>query len=301
MQDGDARLQSLELRLVRVDVLEQPDPLLAHDVHLRPELAVLIADPVGLASGLYQQGLVPKPRLLQLLALLVLQIDLLVDALDARLERAHALLVLHPVEHLLVLPVQPVHPVHLLLDLVVPLADLHLVLLDQLVLLSQLNDALVHGIPQLHVVRLGVEGVDLDPCELVLDVRRLDLLLVHSGDQHLLLLGQVLRGLVARDLLVPVHRDALLQRVPLPDRDGDVLPHGAQLFSDNHPSSLDLHLLLQSALHAPLQHGEPRRNSLPLRADLGHVVVYELRLGLEPVLDVDKGLVLGLALQDFTL
>mmetsp|Transcript_16073 Transcript_16073/g.30115 ORF Transcript_16073/g.30115 Transcript_16073/m.30115 type:complete len:350 (+) Transcript_16073:949-1998(+) len=301
VQHRNGGLQRLELLLVRIDVLQQPDLFLGHDVDPGSELVVLLADLVCLARSGDQRCLVSEPRPLQLLRLAVLEVDLFVDALDASFQRAHALLVLHSIQHLFVLPVEPVDAVHLLLDLVVPLSDLHLVLFDELVLLPELDDALLHRVPELNIVCLSVQGVDLDTGHLVLDVGCLDFLLVNLQDDGLLHLGQVLGCLSRGDLLVPIDGDALLQEVPLPDGHRNVLPDSSKLLPDNHSTGLHLHLLFEGRLHGTLEHREAGRDSLALSPDGSNVVVDELALGLEPVLHIDESLILSLALENFPL
>mmetsp|Transcript_23503 Transcript_23503/g.48662 ORF Transcript_23503/g.48662 Transcript_23503/m.48662 type:complete len:334 (-) Transcript_23503:1330-2331(-) len=228
----DHMVQPLHLGLVRPNVLIQPQFLLGEDGDPRPELRVLLQLLLSLRGGGHQLRLVREPLALQLRGGLVDRHDLLPERRDRRLEGPHMFHVLLPVHQQLVLAVQPVHAVHLLLDLVVALADLKLVLLDQLVLILELGQLLFHHLPQLHVVGVRVERVDPDAAELVLEVRRLDLLIVRSVGHGGGRLHVILDRLVHREPLAVLGEDRRLDLLPLPHHDLDVLVGGLDLGRD---------------------------------------------------------------------
>mmetsp|Transcript_15403 Transcript_15403/g.24326 ORF Transcript_15403/g.24326 Transcript_15403/m.24326 type:complete len:366 (-) Transcript_15403:519-1616(-) len=210
---------------------------------------------------------------------------------DGGLQRAHVLHVVDVLGELLVLAVEPVHPVHLLLDLVVALADLHLVLLDERVLGLELVQQLAQRVAQLHVVRLRVQGVHLDARHLVLVVPALDLLLVDHC-QHLPgLLLQVLHGLGHGGLRALVGLDALLQLLPLAGDRLQVLLQRVHLLPQLPGHQLHLALLLVRLRHRPLEHRVALGELLALGGQLGALLLRELGLVLQPLAQALQALV----------
>ena len=270
---------------------------MADDVVLALEPRDRLRELVVVRDELDELRLEREPVALQLLALDALLRDLPLEVVDGGLEGPRVL-VLHVGSELLVLAVQQVDLLGALLDLVVPAADLELILLDGLELVLHLLVEQLEGLLELLVVGVGVEAVDLELGHLVLQRREVDLLLADLLAERHRVLGRLLRRLLGRRLLAQLREHLVLELLDLVGRLVDRLVDAVLLAAQDLLLHLGAAQLLLRLLRRLLQLCVGVLEALLLLAQRRDVLHEELALALDLPEHGRQLLVLQLLLDD---
>mmetsp|Transcript_58448 Transcript_58448/g.153905 ORF Transcript_58448/g.153905 Transcript_58448/m.153905 type:complete len:431 (-) Transcript_58448:674-1966(-) len=280
-------LEFLDFLSLALELALDADFLLLED-HLAVLLVVHDApQAVGLRGDSQELRLLRDPVLLHVRALLCELGDLRPHALQLGLLRpGHVGVVaglgLQLRALLVVLAVEAVHVELLLLNLVVPLSDLLLVLLDEALALGEVRGQRLVPVLEHLVVRLGVEAVHRDPGDLVVQILRVHLLLQDLFpdllDALLAVVGDALGGGLLALFLIDLAQEVgdvagYLLDVPLVD------VHGVVVHVDRR---LQFCGLLNVPLHGLLQQGVVVHELLPVLLDLGHLGAEVLHLLVVP-------------------
>mmetsp|Transcript_47103 Transcript_47103/g.143111 ORF Transcript_47103/g.143111 Transcript_47103/m.143111 type:complete len:454 (+) Transcript_47103:1011-2372(+) len=268
---------------------------LAFDAHLlllQNHLAVLLIidaslEPVGVRRYRQQLRLLLNPILLHVCAVFRQISDSLLHVLQLSLLRSRDVglaglgLQLGPL--FVVLAVQTVHVELFFLDLMVPLSDLLLVLLDKALPLGQIVGQLSVAVLEHLVVGLRVQTVHGDSRDLIVQILRVDLFLRHLLVDLLHPFLAVGRHAFASRLLARLvvdlaheHRDLArdILDVPLVD------VNGVRMFLDLR---LQLRRLVHMAIHGLLHHIKCIHQLLAILLDGRHLGVEILHLLVVPI------------------